>query len=392
MSKKGKSKPYSVRVGGRQISKRFRIDRVARQWQAKNREINEQIKAGIVPTSVASNESFLKFAAGFMKKRAKSNPRSTWEIESTRLERDINPKVGHLPINQIATATWEHVLDTIQREQELSDATRNRYRALLSAIYRRAVKDRICLFNPITPIEVLDEGDPEDKSATYSLAEARLYLTTAKEIAELENTDEARSLYGFFLYKFNSGCRKAELTALQIQDIDLRTKIVLVHKIIEQASGQIKFRTKGKRGKKNRGRRYVGLNAPMLEWTLQRLTNSPYKRPTDFLFYGEGGRFIQARKVNYFHEKVVKRAGLPYIRPHDIRHSYGRHFVTAGGKLEDLREILGHNSQAATDRYAHYTPEYMSQQSKMVEIEAPSENVFVGRFQGKTGDNTVTGK
>jgi integrase len=55
----------------------------------------------------------------------------------------------------------------------------------------------------------------------------------------------------------------------------------------------------------------------------------------------------------------VQRNGKerPYVRFHDLRHTFASHWVTKGGDLFKLQKILGHQSVQMTMRYAHLAPE-----------------------------------
>jgi integrase len=48
-----------------------------------------------------------------------------------------------------------------------------------------------------------------------------------------------------------------------------------------------------------------------------------------------------------------KRAGLPSIRWHDLRHTAASWMVQEGVPLDVVQEILGHEDIATTKRYAH---------------------------------------
>jgi site-specific recombinase XerD len=75
----------------------------------------------------------------------------------------------------------------------------------------------------------------------------------------------------------------------------------------------------------------------------------------------EGSRVFQA----VLH-RVLERAGFPrvarhgkqrpYIRFHDLRHTFASHWVMNGGDIFKLQKILGHKSIQKTMRYAHLSP------------------------------------
>jgi integrase len=54
---------------------------------------------------------------------------------------------------------------------------------------------------------------------------------------------------------------------------------------------------------------------------------------------------------------LLKRAGLPAIRFHDLRHTAATLLLSQGVHVKLVQELLGHSSVAMTiDRYSHLLP------------------------------------
>jgi len=51
--------------------------------------------------------------------------------------------------------------------------------------------------------------------------------------------------------------------------------------------------------------------------------------------------------------RLRKKAGLPHLRIHDLRHQYASFLVNSGQTLFMVQQILGHSSPSVTQRYAH---------------------------------------
>ena len=50
---------------------------------------------------------------------------------------------------------------------------------------------------------------------------------------------------------------------------------------------------------------------------------------------------------------IIKRAGLPEVRLHDLRHTYASFGAGSGLGLPIIGRLLGHTQPATTARYAH---------------------------------------
>lgn len=52
-------------------------------------------------------------------------------------------------------------------------------------------------------------------------------------------------------------------------------------------------------------------------------------------------------------DDLRKQAGVPWLRIHDLRHTYASLLVNSGRTLFEVQSLLGHSSPQVTQRYAH---------------------------------------
>lgn len=77
----------------------------------------------------------------------------------------------------------------------------------------------------------------------------------------------------------------------------------------------------------------------------------------DRVFTNEGGDPIRPDSVGQAVGRLVKAAGVPAIRLHDLRHTHASHSLMAGINLKVVSERLGHAMASFTlDTYAHVMP------------------------------------
>ena len=135
------------------------------------------------------------------------------------------------------------------------------------------------------------------------------------------------------LFKVNTGCREAEVCGLrwkwEVKVPELHTSVFLIP--AEQV--------------KNREERLVVLN---------RIAGSVIEEQR-----GKHPRFVftykghAIRKMNgNAWRKARQRAGLPGVRVHDLKHTFGRRLRAAGVSFEDRQDLLGHKSGRITTHYS----------------------------------------
>lgn len=70
----------------------------------------------------------------------------------------------------------------------------------------------------------------------------------------------------------------------------------------------------------------------------------------EYVFTYDGHRVD--RMLNTSFKKARVKAGLPHLRVHDLRHTFGHRLAAAGVSLEDRKTLLGHRQQDITTHYS----------------------------------------
>lgn len=137
---------------------------------------------------------------------------------------------------------------------------------------------------------------------------------------------------------YTTGMRRAELTGLRDQDVDLRGASV---------------RVTGKRNKQ----RVI----PLLKSFTKRLEE--YSRVRDEQFPGRSENwFFIGNNGNKLYDKYVYNIVRKYLAlvttiekksPHILRHSFATHMLNRGADLNSIKEFLGHANLSTTQVYTH---------------------------------------
>lgn len=146
---------------------------------------------------------------------------------------------------------------------------------------------------------------------------------------------------------YASGLRLSELVGLDLEDINLSSRIV---------------RVRGKGGKErlvpfNRSAAEA-IRAMTQDAAVRRpaggQTQTRHARPRHALFLNLKGGRLTSRSVDRVVRRYVREAAIAQgISPHALRHSFATHLLQAGADLRTIQELLGHARLGTTQRYTH---------------------------------------
>ena len=79
-----------------------------------------------------------------------------------------------------------------------------------------------------------------------------------------------------------------------------------------------------------------------------------------------GGRLRPAALYTRF-AAALEQSEVRHVRLHDLRHTYASHYMMNGGRLYELRDLMGHSSIQQTEKYAHLSPDYLQGSADVVQ-------------------------
>lgn len=99
-----------------------------------------------------------------------------------------------------------------------------------------------------------------------------------------------------------------------------------------------------------------------------KLQAGPAWTDNDLLFCTAFGTPLNPNYVLERFKKLLKKAGLPDMRFHDMRHSVATILLSMGTKPKVVQELLGHNRiQETMDTYSHVLPTIHGEAIKRLE-------------------------
>jgi integrase/recombinase XerC len=240
-------------------------------------------------------------------------------------------EIDHLTIRE-----WLATLHTAHK----SKSSIARKLAALRTFFQFLVREGMLELNPA---KLVATPKLEKKLPNHlSIEEAVRFIESPDPETELGKRDRA-----MLELMYATGVRVAELTTLNLADVDFRNQLV---------------RVTGKRRKQ----RIVPFGDPAgaairsyLEVRDQFLLHAPIsKRDDAALFLNYQGTRITTRSVGRMVEKYIRIcAGMHNISPHALRHSFATHLLDSGADLRDIQELLGHARLSTTQIYTHVSME-----------------------------------
>lgn len=172
--------------------------------------------------------------------------------------------------------------------------------------------------------------------------------------------DEAAAdrLYALYVFMLDTGAREYEAFAVAWSDLDWNGSAVAFVRGLEEAPRQ-PLRTKELKTKKSRRR------VALTSFTMDALAEHRKAMLAEGNYRADGPVFCNTiggwlRKSDVYHKSfcpILERAGLPHIRPYDLRHSSATLLLLAGVDSKIVAERLGHSTtNLTTNTYQHVLP------------------------------------
>jgi integrase len=93
------------------------------------------------------------------------------------------------------------------------------------------------------------------------------------------------------------------------------------------------------------------------------------------VFSNRNGGFIQPDTVRQRFQSLLKEAGFPHMRFHDLRHSAATILLTMGVHPKVVQEVLGHSTISMTmDTYSHLIPSMQKEAAEKMDQAFPSRD------------------
>ena len=275
---------------------------------------------------------------------------STMNYYHRNIEQHIIPAIGDIPLNKLTTRDLQKLcndlqsngrLRKVQKKEKpgLSNSTVRGIHMMLHNALDRAMKEKLILSNPT------------ENCIIPKIEKQEMKILRPDPISSYLNAAQRRNALPMFYLELVSGLRKGELTALLWSDLDIQNRTISVSKqYVKNPNGELALT----RPKTETSVRKVSIPQEAVDLLISehdKHPDNPYMFPSPIT-----GEMYYPDSIVNLHKKILKDAGLPHIRFHDLRHTFATLALQNGVDVKTVSSMLGHYDAGFTLRtYTHAT-------------------------------------
>jgi integrase len=280
---------------------------------------------------------------------------TTFQGYEARVRLYLLPHIGNVPLAQLGPQHIQALQNELLRSPivarnrgggTLSPGTVLDVRRVLHRALGQAVRWGLI---PRNPVDLVDPPSVQrSERDVFDQAESRALLAALR----------GNRLGALYTVALALGLRRGEALGLMWSDIDFGAGTLSVRRALYRTKGQLALTDV----KTKKSRRTIPLPLVATRALLQHRTRQETERDraqnlwidTGLVFTTAFGTPLEPRNVNRHFASVLKAAGLPHQRFHDLRHACATLLLAQGLDLKVIQEVLGHTSIRTTgDLYAH---------------------------------------
>ena len=274
--------------------------------------------------------------------RPKIGPK-TYQLYKWLIDDFVNPRVGTILVQKLAPAQIQNLLSGMEKAGKSA-----RLRQLVLIRLHQALNLSV-KYGWLTrnPCELVEKPKTSKRAAQV--------LEPEQVVKFLEVAKEDR-LYPLYILALTTGMRFGEMLALHWKDVSLDDAKVSINYTLQDIA---KHKLERKEPKTRASRRLIGLTR-VAQAVLrdhrerQKVMLAKRDRISPWVFCSKSGAPLRQSNVRRSFKKLLKRAELPRMRFHDLRHSFATLMLDAGEHPKIVQEMLGHTKIATTlDTYSH---------------------------------------
>lgn len=192
-------------------------------------------------------------------------------------------------------------------------------------------------------------------------------------------------LFPLYMVAWGTGLRRSEILGLKWDDIDFKKGTLTVRRTLVRVKGNPPY--KFGEPKTPKSRRTIPLPNQVVQalkkWKAQQAQEAlawkglhkdvpekerPPYNPLNLVFCNELGEPMNPESISRTFKRDLKKAGLPEIRFHDLRHGHATMLLELGEDIKVISDRLGHSTITLTaDTYSHVREKLQREATRKLE-------------------------
>ncbi len=272
----------------------------------------------------------------------------------------ILPLIGHMRLQDIQPGHIKQ-LYAMKREEGRGARTVQLIHAVLHNVLKQAARERILGRNPLDAVE------------RPKVEQAEMQILNEEQSRQFLFAASGSLFEAIFFLALVTGMREGELLGLKWSDVDWDKRTLFVQRQLQLLPGQgyvfVPPKTKS-------GRRQIQLG----QGALQQLQNHRRQQQAvkneagdrwqenDLIFPTTIGTPLDNKRVWNEFKRILKRAGLPEIRFHDLRHTSISSLLDMGLPINTVQRRAGHSLASTTvNIYGHVMAHSQEEAAEKIE-------------------------
>ena len=276
---------------------------------------------------------------------------STYENYEFFFERYLNPRIGEVQLRSMTTIICQQVLMDLYTHGRLIDTSKGKagtgyslktvknVKIAFQACLQKAEDEELILKNPVKGVKL------------PKLQKKEMQTLKLNELSAFLNETIASDCYEFYFLEITTGLRLGEILALEWEDLDEKNKTIRVNKQVRRSKNGLEVSTP----KTQASIRTISISDECLRLLKGLRSRQPVG--TKLMFPSPvSGTYYDPKTITHRLHRIQKRAGVPQIRFHDLRHSFATLSIEQGMDIKTISHMLGHTDAGFTmNTYMHVT-------------------------------------
>ncbi len=337
----------------------------------KLKALQKQIDEGtLIRTKAESVESYLQYWLSIHRTEVRESSYQTYRSAL----RCVYPLIGTMTLTKLQGDHLQKMYGVLLQDHKPSRIVFiNR---ILNTAFKDAVQWNRLSKNPCASVSVpkIEETVEEEAGKFLTVEQCEALLSVAQD----------QPLYVFIIVALGTGIRRGEVLALRWSDVNLEKKQIVVNKTVGFLPGDDGHNHHVESiGKTRSSRRTIHLADFVVDalkehhkkQLKQRMQATIWEDKNLVLPNSKNGNFFPASTLDKQFKALLKKANLPDIHPHTLRHSCAVLLLSRGVSMKVVQEILGHSNIMITmNIYGHLLPGMESDaMSKMDDMFGPGQ-------------------